>query len=239
MGRAAISRPRGIVDQSAIDAAIAKSVFAPLAAETLRDLMHGSRQLPLAPKEYFLHLGDAPRCGLIVKGFVRMGRVHPDGRKLTVGWEYPGCILGALGALRPPAALDIQAVTDTTFLEFSVRVLRERVMTDPNIAYAIAVLAIGFVRRSVDEVVMFALGDLRSRVEWRILELACRNPPGTPLLAEITQDELAEAVAAARPSVGRILKTLRDEGSIKSMYGGILVVKPQALAPPPHRHEVA
>ena len=222
-----------------IDAAIAKSVFAPLPKETLRELMHGARQVALAPKEYFLHLGDPPRCGLIVKGFVRMGRVHPDGRALTVGWEYPGCILGALAALRPPAALDVQAVTETTFLELSVPVIREATMTDPKVAFAITCLAIGFFRRSLDEVVMFALGDLRTRVEWRILELACRNPPGTPLLAEITQDELAEAVAAARPSVARILKTLRDEGSIKSMYGGILVLKPQALAPPPHRHQVA
>jgi CRP/FNR family cyclic AMP-dependent transcriptional regulator len=227
------------VDQSTIDAAIAKSVFAPLPTETLRELMRGARQLRLAPKEYFLHVGDVPRCGLIVKGFVRIGRVHPDGRALTVGWEYPGCILGALGALRPPAALDIQAVTDTTFLELAAPVVRERVMTDAKVAFAITDLAIGFFRRSVDEIVMFALGDLRSRVEWRILELACRNPPGTPLVAEITQEALAEAVAAARPSVARILKTLRDEGSIKSMYGGILVLKPQALAPPPHHHEVA
>jgi CRP/FNR family cyclic AMP-dependent transcriptional regulator len=239
VGRAGTSRPRGIVDQSAIDAAIAKSVFAPLPPETLRDLMRGARQLPLAAKEYFVHQGELPRCGMIVKGFVRMGRVHADGRALTVGWEYPGCIFGALGVLHPPAPLDIQAVIDTTFLELAVPVFRERVMTDPKVAYAITGLAIAFLRRTIDEIVMFALGDLRTRVEWRILELACRNPPGTPLLAEITQDELAQAVAAARPSVARILKTLRDEGSIKSMYGGILVLKPQALAPPPHRHQVA
>jgi len=227
------------VDQSTIDAAIAKSAFKDLPAETCHRLTAGARQVRLASKEYFFRAGEPPRCGLLVKGFIRTGRVHQDGRALTVSWEYPGAVLGALGALRPPAALDIQAVVETTFLEFSASVIREHAMTDPKVAYALILLATAFYRRAIDEIVIFAQGDLRSRVEWRILELACRNPPGTPLLAEITQDELAEAVAAARPSVGRILKSLRDEGSIKSMYGGILVLKPQALAPPPHRHQAA
>ncbi len=239
MGRVATKVRHGIVDQTAIDAALAKSVFAPLPAETLHELMRGARQVPLASKEYFVHKGDPVRCGLIVKGFIRTGRTHLDGRELTVSWEYPGCILGLTGALRPPAAVDVQAVTDTTFLELSTSRVHDIALADPKVAWAITGLAITFLRRSIDEIVIFALGDLRSRVEWRILELACRNPPGTPLVAEITQDELARAVGAARPSVARVLKTLRDEGSIKSMYGGLLVLKPQALAPPPHHHQVA
>ena len=239
MGRARTNPSRAIVDQSAIDAAIAKSAFKDLPIETVRTLLRGARQVPLASKEYFFRQSDPPRAGIIVKGFIRSGRVHPDGRVLTVSWEYPGCILGLLGALRPPAALEIQAVTDTTFLELSMPAVREIVFADPAVASAVTGLAISLFRRALDEIVVFALGDLRSRVEWRLLELACRNPPGTPLVAEVTQDELAEACGAARPSVSRILKTLRDEGSIRSMYGGILVLKPQALAPPPHRHLVA
>jgi len=234
-----IKPSRGIVDQNVIDAAIEKSVLAPLPSETRRELLRGAKQVPLASKEYFFHTGDPPRCGLIVRGFIRTGRVHPDGRALTVSWEYPGAILGLLGVLRPPAALEIQAVIAATFLEFSAPLIRELTMSDPKLAWAVTGLATTFLDRALDKAVMFALSDLRSRVEWRILELACRNPPGTPLLAEVTQDELADAVAAARPSVARVLKTLRDEGSIKSMYGGILVLKPQALAPPPHRHQVA
>ncbi len=209
MGRAGTKPLRGIVDQTAIDAAVEKSVFAPLPTETRRELLLGAKQVPLASKEYFFHTGDPPRCGLIVRGFVRMGRVHADGRALTVGWEYPGCLIGLLAALRPPTALEIQAVTETTFLELSAPLIRDLASADPKVAGAITGLAISFFRRALDEIVMFALSDLRSRVEWRILELACRNPPGTPLLAEITQDELAEAVAAARPSVARILRSSR------------------------------
>ena len=239
MGRAGSKPSRAIVDQTAIDAAIAKSAFKDVPPETLRVLMRGARQIPLASKEYFFRQSEPPRAGLLVKGFVRSGRIHPDGRVLTVSWEYPGAILGLLGALKPPAALEIQAVTDTTFIELSEPVVREHLFAEPKLAWAIAGLAIGLFRRALDEIEIFALGDLRSRVEWRLLELACRNPPGTPLVAEVTQDALAEACGAARPSVARILKTLRDEGSIRPLYGGILVLKPQALAPPPHRHLVA
>jgi CRP/FNR family transcriptional regulator len=239
VGRAPSVRPRAVVGQSAIDAALAKSVFAHLPPDTQRALLHGARRVPLASKEYFVHADDTPRIGLIVKGFVRLVRAHPDGRELTVLWEYPGCILGLSTLARPPAPAGIQAVTSTTFLELSRPALHELALTDPKVAWAITGLVSSFLRRAIDEIVIFALGDLRSRVQWRILELACRNPPGTPLIAQITQDELAAAVGAARPSVARVLKTLRDAGTIRSLYGGILVVKPQALAPPPHHHQVA
>jgi len=239
VGRVLKDRSRGIVDQSAIDAAVAKSVFAPLPAETRRALFQGARQVPLASKEYFVHAGAPPRCGLIVKGFIRTVRVHSDGRELTVHWEYPGCILGLTAIAKPPAPAGIQAVMDTTFLDLSVPVVLELAQTDPKVAWAITCGVSSLLRRALNEIVIFALGDLRSRIEWRILELACRNPPGTPLIAQITQDDLALAVGAARPSVARVLKTLRDEGSVRSLYGGILVVKPQALAPPPHHHQVA
>lgn len=239
MGRVRSVRPRGLVGRSSIDAALAKSAFADLPTDTRRAVLRGARQVPLTSKEYFVHAGAAPRCGLIVKGFVRTVRAHPDGRELTVNWEYPGCILGLTAVVKPPAPTGIQAVTATTFLELSLPVLHELARTDPNVAWAIARLVTTLLGRAIDEVVIFALGDLRSRVEWRLLELACRNPPGTPLIAQVTQDDLALAVGAARPSVARVLKTLRDAGSIRSLYGGILVLKPQALAPPPHHHEVA
>ena len=77
---------------------------------------------------------------------------------------------------------------------------------------------------------MYAYGDLRTRIERRLLDFACRMPPGTPLVARLTQAELAEAVGAARPSVARVLKQLRDEGAITSMYGGVLIVRPEVLA---------
>jgi CRP-like cAMP-binding protein len=228
-----------MVDQASIDTAFAKSAFADLPADTRRQLTVGARQVRLSSKEYFFHIGDEPRSALLVRGFIRTMRTHPDGRELTISWEYPG-FLGVTSVMRPPLVIGVQAVTDTTFLELSTDAVRERAMTDVTVAWAIARLGNSLLRRAIDEIVIFALGDLRSRVEWRILEAACRSdPPATPLVADVTQDELALAVGAARPSVARILKTLRDEGTIRSMYGGILVLRPKALAPLPHRHEVA
>jgi CRP-like cAMP-binding protein len=239
VGKGRSVRPRGIVAQTTIDAALAKSAFAHLPPHTQRALLHGARQVPLEAKEYFVHADDTPRCGLILKGFVRTVRACSDGRELTVNFEYPGCILGLSAVVRPPAPTGIQAVTATTFLELSVPVINALALTDPRVAWAITNLVTHLLRRAINEIVIFALGDLRSRVEWRILELACRNPPGTPLIAQISQDDLALAVGAARPSVARVLKRLRDAGAIRSLYGGILVLRPQALAPLPHHHEVA
>lgn len=237
MGGVAGTRRRRIIDQAAIDAAVAKSAFAQLPVELRRRLLHDARPVSLASKEYFNRIGQAPRGGLIVNGFVRILRTHSDGRELTVTWGHPGDLVGLTGLIRPPAWTAVQAVTETTFVELPLPVVRELATTDARVAWALTQFAGMLLLRAVDEIVIFALGDLRSRIEWRILELACRNPPGTPLIAQISQDQLAQAVGAARPSVARVLKALREEGSIRTLRGGILVVKPEALAPPQQRVE--
>ena len=87
-----------------------------------------------------------------------------------------------------------------------------------------------WLQKAIGEMVLYAYGDLRSRVSQRLLELACKAPADGPLIAELTQDDLALAVGASRPAVARVLKELRDEGSVRSMYGGILIQRPEVLA---------
>jgi CRP-like cAMP-binding protein len=87
------------------------------------------------------------------------------------------------------------------------------------------------IRRAIDEVEVYAHGDLRTRIERRLLEAAFRHQaPGRLLIAEVTQDDLAQAVGAARQSVARVMRELRNEGSIRPMYRGVLIVRPEALS---------
>jgi CRP/FNR family transcriptional regulator len=196
-------------------------------------LVSGGSEVRLRSKTYFARSGDPPRCGLVIDGMVRTFRVAADGRELTLHWERAGEIVGLPAVVRPPTPSSIQAVTDTIVLELPVPLLRDLARADARVAWAITELITALLRRAVDEIVLYAYGDLRTRVGRRLLEFACRTAPGTPLVARLTQDDLAQAVGAARPSVGRVLKALRDDGSIRSMYGGVLLMRPDALASPP------
>ncbi len=216
-------------DRAALDAAVAKSALAHMSVASRDQIVSRGTLVHLPSKAYFIHHQEAPRCGLVVDGLMRTVRTSSDGRDLTMHWGRPGMIIGLTTVVLGPSPTSEQAVTDSVLLELPVPLIRELAMTDPTVGWAIAELATMFLRRCIDEVVLYAFGDLRARIERRLMEFACRNPPGSPLVAQLTQGELAEAVGAARPSVARVLKQLRDEGSIRSLYGGVMIVRPEAL----------
>jgi CRP/FNR family transcriptional regulator len=228
----------GKADRAALDAAVANSTLARMSKGARDQLVSRATLVHLQSKAFFVRHRDVPRCGVVVRGLVRAVRTSDDGRDLTLLWARPGQIMGITPTVVGPAPTTVQAVTDSDLLELSPSLIRDLAGTDPTVGWAIAELASTFLHRAIDEIMLFAYGDLRTRVERRLLEFACNAPPGTPLQAQLTQADLAEAVGAARPSVARVLKLLRDEGSIRSMYGGVLIVRPEALAGDP-RTDVA
>jgi CRP/FNR family cyclic AMP-dependent transcriptional regulator len=217
-------------DRAALDAAIMASALARMSPAARAEITSRGTRLRLSSKTYFVHYGEAPRCALVVDGLLRTVRTSRDGRDLTMHWGRVGQIMGITTAVIGPAPTSIQAVTDAVLFELSGTQIRELAMTDPTVGWAVAEIATALLRRCIDEVLLYAYGDLRTRIERRLLEFACKDPPGTPLFAQLTQGDLAEAVGAARPSVARVLKELRDEGSIRSLYGGVMIVRPEALA---------
>jgi CRP/FNR family cyclic AMP-dependent transcriptional regulator len=220
----------GQADRAAVDAAVASSALARMSKAAREQLVSRGTRVHLRSKAFFVRYKDVPRCGLIVRGLVRAVRTSDDGRDLTLLWARPGQVMGMTPAVVGPAPTSVQAVTDSDLLELSTTLIRDLAAADPTVGWAIAELASTFLHRAIDEIMLFAYGDLRTRIGRKLLEFACKDVPGTPLFAQLTQGDLAEAVGAARPSVARVLKQLRDEGSIRSLYGGVMIIRPEALA---------
>ncbi len=74
-----------------------------------------------------------------------------------------------------------------------------------------------------------AFGSLRQRVARHLLDLAASSQHGHGLVAQVTQQELADAVGSVRPVVARIIRELRAEGLISTSSDGIVVLKPDEL----------
>ena len=72
-------------------------------------------------------------------------------------------------------------------------------------------------------------GTLRQRIARHLLDLAASSLPATTLVANISQQELADAVGSVRPVVARILRDLRDAGFVETTKDGITLLDPQAL----------
>ena len=188
---------------------------------------------------YITRPGDLPRTLLVVTGLARIGTVSETGDELTLLWAHSGEWLGVAFIVEPtprsvalPPEAFIQAVTDLTYLDIPATLVREYARSDAAVAWVIAQFLNDRLWLAVREILLYAHGDLRSRIAHRLVELALHQPPGAPLIATITQDELAKAVGAARPSVARILADLKREGHIRSVRGGLLIARPSELVEP-------
>ena len=58
-----------------------------------------------------------------------------------------------------------------------------------------------------------------------------RRRSGGALLATVSQQDLADAVGSPRTSVARVLADLRAEGIVRSVPGGLQLIRPERLVP--------
>jgi CRP/FNR family transcriptional regulator len=214
-----------------IDLAVGQSPLARMPADARETLLVHATTLHLRSRELFVRSSEADRVGLVVTGFARcFGSTH-DGRELTYAWAHHGVILG-LGLLAAPrkSVFAWQAVTDMAVLELRADEMRHLGRTNAGVAWAMAEHLGAWLMKALDDLMLYAYGDLRARIAVRLLELACHSPIDGPLVATITQEQLAQAVGASRPSVARVLKQFRTERLVRSLSRGILVERPHALA---------
>jgi CRP-like cAMP-binding protein len=176
---------------------------------------------------------DEPRSGVIVSGTIRGYATSIDGREFTVFWAHAGEWIGFDLIVGGPSQLSGQAVTDVTLHLLPTELLTSLARSDAAMTWEIARECSRRGRQALEWLRMLAFVDLRGRIAHRLLELAFHQPSGMPLIAELTQQDLADSVGSPRSSVARILGDLRREGIVRSVPRGILVVRPERLVPGP------
>jgi CRP/FNR family transcriptional regulator len=234
--RAAAATRRGVPRtreeyRSLVDEAAARSVLSGLPAHALRQLVERGIRLDAKARTIIYREGDPPMVVLVVHGTMRIYMTAEDGREFTMFWARPGDWLGH--SLVTGGSLDVsaQAVSDAALHVVPVELLESLARADAKVAWEL-LRAIrtritqlnGFVR-------MLAFMDLRQRVSHRLVELAFHQPAGSALVAEVSQQDLADLVGSPRTSIARILADLRAEGIVRTVPRGIQVVRPERLVP--------
>jgi CRP/FNR family transcriptional regulator len=77
---------------------------------------------------------------------------------------------------------------------------------------------------TLDEFAEAAFGTVRQRVARHLLDLVVQGPDDGPLLAPISQQELANAVGTAREVVSRVLQVFKTEGLVRPTQAGLEVL---------------
>ncbi len=168
--------------------------------------------------------GDsAARVHVVRRGTMELSRVI-NGRRVAMQILRPGDVFGDVPAfLGEPEPFDARAVEDCTVLSLEATSLLTLLQARPQVArrwiLSLAERMSGLQHR---------LGDLLAGgLDAQLASILPRESDDGEV--QLTQDQLAEMVGAARTSVQRVLKTLEAGGLLELGYRRIAVLDPGGL----------
>jgi CRP/FNR family transcriptional regulator, cyclic AMP receptor protein len=169
------------------------------------------------------------RAIVVLHGLLRIYMSSSDGRQVTIRYARDGEIVGLALVIGGPAPITIQALTGASVVALRIDVLRAMLETDTAVARACAEELARQLIRAFDEIAGQAFLSVRQRVARQVLDLAVHAEDGA-LVAHVSQQELADAVASGREVVSRALHELQRAGLVSSARAGIVVSDPIGLS---------
>jgi len=203
--------------------------FSGLSREEMELLAKRTQMKQYRRKEVLYLPGDPGNTVfLLKKGIVKLSRLFPDGRELTLVLLKPGEIFGELEVL-DESARDTQA---TAYSDTLICVLRKEDLLgllekQPSLAIRLSKL-IGFRRKYVENRVESLLfRNSHEKLAKLLLDLVAQfgkeDTRGTRIDLSLTHQELANLIGAVRETVSNILLDFKKKGWIENR-GKVLIV---------------
>ncbi len=168
---------------------------------------------------------------IVKAGQVRLYRVSPEGRRLTVAVLGPGALFGEMDLVGQRMGEGFaEAIEPTVLCLMSEQDVRNMLLADPRIATRIIT---GLGRRLADVEQRLADSVLKSapqRVAAVLCRLASTAPASTGLFGRrpgeirLTHEQLADLVGTTRETTTKLLGELRDAGLVQLRRGRIVVL---------------
>ncbi|HKZ20229.1 MAG TPA: Crp/Fnr family transcriptional regulator, partial [Acidimicrobiia bacterium] len=139
---------------------------------------------------------------------------------------------GVVSLFAPSFSLPVttQAVTDTELLVMRASVVKRMAERDVRIANVLLRELSERVVAFVGEIPGSAFSTIRQRVARHLLDLATESQDGSALVADIDQQDLADAVGTLREVVVRALRELRERDLLRTERHGIVILDAERLA---------
>lgn len=209
--------------------AIPRGFLATLPAQAAERLLAEAIHLDVPAGGVVYRDEERGRAIVVEQGLLRVYLTSPDGRQVTIRYARNGEIVGLLLVIGGPAPITIQALTPASVVALRIDVLRSLLETDPAVAQACSEELARQLHQAFDEIGQQAFLSVRQRVARQLLDLAVHAPDGT-LVARVSKQELADAVASAREVVSRAVSELGGAGLVNSSREGIVIRDPLGLS---------
>ena len=180
-------------------------------------------------KSTIIYAGDkSDSLFYIIKGSVTVIIEDDDGREMIMAYLNAGDFFGEMGLFDnlDSRSAWVKAKTECEVAEISYNKFREISSQDSRILYFIGEQMASRLRQTTRKVGDLAFLDVTGRVARTLLDL-CKEPDATThpdgMQIKITRQEIGRIVGCSREMVGRVLKTLEDQGLVQ-VKGKTMVV---------------
>jgi CRP/FNR family transcriptional regulator len=210
-------------------------LFEALSDADAQALRANVRVVQLARGERLFTEGDeGDQLYVILAGKIKLTRAAPDRRENLLSVHGPGEMFGELSLFDPsPRTASATAVTDVRLAALAHDAVRGWLATRPDVAMHLLQALAQRLRRINDVKADLVFTDVPGRVAKALLDLAERfgvqHDDGIQVNHDLTQEELAQLVAASRETVNKALADFTARGWIQLSAKSVLLVDPDRL----------
>jgi CRP-like cAMP-binding protein len=170
---------------------------------------------------------------VLVSGWVRVSKIVEDGREVLFGLRGPGEVLGDLAAVTGrPRSASVRAIEPCTVFQLTGAEFVDVLHARPEIAIATIKTVAARLRNAESARVDSAAFDVSRRVAAVLVRLAeehGRTVPEGVVVDALSQEDIAAQIGAARRTVARALRVLRERGIVETGRRRFLIREPRVL----------
>lgn len=171
---------------------------------------------------------DGERLYIVKRGRVRLYRLTPDGKQLTLDILDKGRIVGRMSWLGQELnEVYAEAIEDAVVCSFTPDELRRLIDRFPSIGLNMIRYLSDRLAASEREREVMAFRSVEQRLATRLMELAERfgqpDADGVAIEARLTQQELADMIGTSRETLATTVSSLRERGVLEMQNQRVVV----------------
>jgi CRP/FNR family transcriptional regulator, cyclic AMP receptor protein len=225
-----VTRPRSSSFAEKVGLLSEVAIFAGLSDADIEAIGHATTMTRCSRGQLILSPEDPPdRIHIVKKGRVRVYRITPDGKQLTLDIFERGTILGdmeLLGQDRVPEAY-AEAIEEGVICTIDPDGLRRLIERYPIIGVNIITHLSRRLQSAERDLEAMAYQRVDQRVARRLVDLAerfgVRMKGGTVIGARLTQQELAEMVGTTRETLAHTMSDFRRRGLLSTSHQHVVI----------------
>jgi CRP-like cAMP-binding protein len=196
-------------------------------------LARGTRRRFRANDVVLMEGDPSDHVHVLVAGWVRVSKIVEDGREVLFGLRGPGEVLGDLAAVTGrPRSASVRAIEPCTVFQLTGPEFVDVLHARPAIAIATIKTVAARLRNAESARVDSAAFDVSRRVAAVLVRLAeehGRTVPEGVVVDALSQEDIAAQIGAARRTVARSLRVLRERGIVETGRRRFLIREPRVL----------